>query len=408
MSTSIASDTNTNTSNNAHEDVKPTIYSMLTDQPISIPDANIFGVCRPVSDFEKLNCVGKGAYGVVYRGRDKINQEIVALKKVRMEKEQWGLPISSMREINLLLDLRHENIVELREIAVGKSLRSIFLVMTYCEQDLASLLDHMSQPFSESQVKCIALQLFRGLDYIHKRFIVHRDIKVSNLLLTDSGCLKIADFGLARQFTLPNGTMTPMVVTLWYRAPELLFGTKYQTTAIDIWSCACVIGELLSHRPLLPGQSEIQQINLIIEMFGTPTEKIWSGLNDLPALKNFSLRQQPYNNVKQTFPWLSAAGLRLLNFMFMYDPSKRATAEDCLRSSYFKEPPLPCDPELMPSFPQHRNQKPSSAATARLSALPPQLSSSSETQTNVNEQRKRQNHPPLRVGYTNIKRPRES
>jgi cyclin-dependent kinase 10 len=143
-----------------------------------------------------------------------------------MENEQWGLPISSMREINLLLNLRHENIVELREIAVGKSLRSIFLVMTYCEQDLASLLDNMSQPFTEAQVKCIALQLFRGLNYVHKRFIVHRDIKVSNLLLTDSGCLKIADFGLARQFTLPNGTMTPMVVTLWYRAPELLFGMK--------------------------------------------------------------------------------------------------------------------------------------------------------------------------------------
>jgi cyclin-dependent kinase 10 len=143
-----------------------------------------------------------------------------------MENEQWGLPISSMREINLLLNLRHENIVELREIAVGKSLRSIFLVMTYCEQDLASLLDHMSQPFTEAQVKCISLQLFRGLNYIHKRFIVHRDIKVSNLLLTDRGCLKIADFGLARQFTLPNGTMTPMVVTLWYRAPELLFGMK--------------------------------------------------------------------------------------------------------------------------------------------------------------------------------------
>jgi cyclin-dependent kinase 10 len=288
-----------------------------------------------------LNCIGKGTYGVVYRGRDKINQEIVALKKVRMENEQWGLPISSMREINLLLNLRHENIVELREIAVGKSLRSIFLVMTYCEQDLASLLDHMSQPFTEAQVKCIGLQLFRGLNYIHKRFIVHRDIKVSNLLLTDSGCLKIADFGLARQFTLPNGSMTPMVVTLWYRAPELLFGmtnryiyfeifqfvfsigSKYQTTAIDIWSAGCVLDELLCHRPLLPGRSEIQQIDLIIDMFGTPTEKIWPGLNDLPSLKNFSLRQQPYNNVKQTFQWLSHAGLRLMNFMFMYDPSKR-------------------------------------------------------------------------------------
>jgi cyclin-dependent kinase 10 len=154
-----------------------------------------------------------------------------------MENEQWGLPISSMREINLLLNLRHENIVELREIAVGKSLRSIFLVMTYCEQDLASLLDNMSQPFTEAQVKCIALQLFRGLNYVHKRFIVHRDIKVSNLLLTDSGCLKIADFGLARQFTLPNGTMTPMVVTLWYRAPELLFGMKEIFFIRNIFFC---------------------------------------------------------------------------------------------------------------------------------------------------------------------------
>ncbi|CAF1045900.1 unnamed protein product [Rotaria sp. Silwood1] len=407
MSSSEANNSNNNTTNN-NEETKTTIYSMLTDQPITIPDSCLFGACRPVSDFEKLNCIGKGTYGVVYRGRDKISQEIVALKKVRMENEQWGLPISSMREINLLLNLRHENIVELREIAVGKSLRSIFLVMTYCEQDLASLLDHMSQPFTEAQVKCIALQLFRGLNYIHKRFIVHRDIKVSNLLLTDCGCLKIADFGLARQFTLPNGTMTPMVVTLWYRAPELLFGSKYQTTAIDIWSAGCVLGELLCHRPLLPGRSEIQQIDLIIDMFGTPTEKIWPGLNDLPSLKNFSLRQQPYNNVKQTFPWLSNAGLRLINFMFMYDPSKRATAEDCLRSSYFKEAPLPCENDLMPSFPQHRNQK-SSSSNQHRPALPARLSSSSnEPNSLVNDNRKRQNLPPLRVGCTNVKRIRKS
>ncbi|CAF1011231.1 unnamed protein product [Adineta steineri] len=388
--------------NSINEENKTTIYSMLTDQPITIPDSSLFGTCRPVSEFEKLNCIGKGTYGVVYRGRDKISQEIVALKKVRMENEQWGLPISSMREINLLLNLRHENIVELREVAVGKSLRSIFLVMTYCEQDLASLLDHMSQPFTEAQVKCIALQLFRGLNYVHKRFIVHRDIKVSNLLLTDSGCLKIADFGLARQFTLPNGAMTPMVVTLWYRAPELLFGSKYQTTAIDIWSAGCVLGELLCHRPLLPGRSEIQQIDLIIDMFGTPTEKIWPGLNELPSLKNFTLRQQPYNNVKQTFSWLSTAGLRLMNFMFMYNPSKRATAEDCLRSSYFKEPPLPCETELMPSFPQHRNQKSIPSSQTRPAVPVRSSSSSNEPNSIVNDNRKKQNQPPLRVGCTDM------
>ena len=222
----------------------------------------IIYIFRPVSEFEKLNCIGKGTYGVVYRGRDKISQEIVALKKVRMENEQWGLPISSMREINLLLNLRHENIVELREIAVGKSLRSMFLVMTYCEQDLASLLDNMSQPFTEAQVKCIALQLFRGLNYAHKRFIVHRDIKVSNLLLTDGGCLKIADFGLARQFTLPNGTMTPMVVTLWYRAPELLFGVErnFSFGKRSLFSVSFKVRNI-KRLPLISGQLVVFWVN---------------------------------------------------------------------------------------------------------------------------------------------------
>ena len=128
----------------------------------------------------------------------RFTDEIVALKKVRMDREKDGLPVSGLREISLLLTCQHENIVELKEIAVGKSLDSIFLVMSYCEQDLASLLDNMQTPFSESQVKCIMIQLLKGLSYMHQNFIVHRDLKVSNLLLTDTGGLKVADFGLAR------------------------------------------------------------------------------------------------------------------------------------------------------------------------------------------------------------------
>ncbi|CAF0992164.1 unnamed protein product, partial [Didymodactylos carnosus] len=132
---------------------KVPLYSLLSkDKQFSIPDELSYGTCRCVSDFEKLNCIGKGTYGIVYRGRDKISNEIVALKKVRMENEQWGIPISSMREINLLLNIHHQNIVELKQVVVGKSLRSIFLVLSYCEQDLASLLDHMTSPFTEAQV----------------------------------------------------------------------------------------------------------------------------------------------------------------------------------------------------------------------------------------------------------------
>ncbi|KAF6076908.1 cyclin dependent kinase 10 [Phyllostomus discolor] len=315
------------------------------------------GRCRSVKEFEKLNRIGEGTYGIVYRARDTQTDEIVALKKVRMDKEKDGVPISSLREITLLLRLRHPNIVELKEVVVGNHLESIFLVMGYCEQDLASLLENMPTPFSEAQVKCIVLQVLRGLHYLHRNFIIHRDLKVSNLLMTDKGCVKTADFGLARAYGIPVKPMTPKVVTLWYRAPELLLGSCTQTTSIDMWALGCVLAELLAHKPLLPGTSEIHQVDLIVQLLGTPSENIWPGFSELPLASQYSLRKQPYNNLKHKFPWLSEAGLRLLNLLFMYDPKKRATAGDCLESSYFKEKPLPCEPELMPTFPHHRNKR---------------------------------------------------
>ncbi|KAI6077710.1 Cell division protein kinase 10 [Aix galericulata] len=297
------------------------------------------------------------------RARDTVTDETVALKKVRMDNEKEGMPVSSLREITLLLELHHPNIVELKEVVVGNHLESIFLVMGYCEQDLASLLENMQTPFSEAQVKCIILQVLKGLQYLHNKYIIHRDLKVSNLLMTDKGCVKIADFGLARTYGMPPKPMTPKVVTLWYRAPELLLGTTTQTTSIDMWAVGCILAELLAHKPLLPGTSEIHQIDLIVQLLGTPNENIWPGFSKLPLVSQYTLRKQPYNNLKHKFPWLSEAGLRLLNFLFMYDPKKRATAKDCLESSYFKEKPLPCEPELMPTFPHHRNKRAASTST---------------------------------------------
>uniref|UniRef100_H2SBU8 Cyclin dependent kinase 10 n=1 Tax=Takifugu rubripes TaxID=31033 RepID=H2SBU8_TAKRU len=318
-----------------------------------------------VSENLKLNRIGEGTYGIV-SSPDTKSDEIVALKKVRMDKEKDGIPISSLREINLLLRLRHPNIVELKEVVVGSQLESLFLVMSYCEQDLASLLENMQTPFSEAPgVKCIILQLLRGLEYLHHNFIIHRDLKVSNLLMTDKGRVKIADFGLARMYGIPQQPMTPRVVTLWYRAPELLLGTKSQTTALDMWAVGCILAELLAHKPLLPGTSEIQQVDLIVQLLGTPNENIWPGFSKLPLIGQYSLRKQPYNNLKNKFIWLSEAGHRLLNLLFMYNPQRRATAKDCLESSYFKEKPLPCEPELMPTFPHHRNKRAALPAESR-------------------------------------------
>ncbi|XP_054631245.1 cyclin-dependent kinase 10 isoform X2 [Dunckerocampus dactyliophorus] len=382
------------------EEPEPIKLKSIKNKVFTVPKNDRFGSCRSVREFEKLNRIGEGTYGIVYRARDTKSDEIVALKKVRMDKEKDGIPISSLREITFLLRLRHPNIVELKEVVVGSHLESLFLVMSYCEQDLASLLENMQTPFTEAQVKCIILQLLRGLGYLHHNFIIHSDydprspaangenrvagmlepvpadfgreagytldwwlangsldLKVSNLLMTDKGCVKIADFGLARMYGIPQQPMTPRVVTLWYRAPELLLGSKTQTTALDMWAVGCILAELLAHKPLLPGTSEIQQVDLIVQLLGTPNKNIWPGFSALPLIGQYSLRKQPYNNLKNKFTWLSEAGHRLLNLLFMYNPQRRATANDCLESSYFKEKPLPCEPELMPTFPHHRNKR---------------------------------------------------
>ena len=302
------------------------------------------------------------------RARDKTTNQVVALKSVRMDHqpEEGSFPLSSLREINILMNLHHKNIVRLKEVVAGRKLNSIFLAMEYCEQDLANLIDNMPVPFSESQVKCIMIQLLDGLIYLHGQFVIHRDLKVSNLLMTDKGVVKIADFGLARKIGEPfSGVVTPIVVTLWYRSPELLLGSQKQTSAIDIWAVGCILGELLLNRPLLNGRSEIQQIDMIIEMVGSPNEEIWPAMNELPHLKNFSIRQQPYNNLRSYFPGLCESGIALLNATFMYDPLRRATAQDCRESEYFREHPLPCPPDLMPSFPQHRLKKPSGGKGGR-------------------------------------------
>lgn len=335
-----------------------TVVSPDTHEELKIPQDGALGACRSVSEFEKLNRIGEGTYGIVYRARDIKSGEIVALKKIRMEREKEGLPVCSVREITLLMGLRHKNIVELTDVVVGRELENMFLVMKFCEQDLASLIDNMNSPFTESQVKCIMVQLLDGLSHLHQNYIIHRDLKVSNLLLTDKGCLKIADFGLARTVGVPAKPLTPKVVTLWYRGPELLFGAETYSIALDMWSVGCIFGELLNNKPLLPGTSELHQVELIVNLLGTPNDTIWPGFSSFSVPSKVTLKQQPYNNLKQMFHWLSEAGDKLLNDFLTYNPARRVTARKARRSVYFREKPLPVEPELMPTYPHHRNTKP--------------------------------------------------
>ncbi|CAL5349729.1 hypothetical protein CsSME_00036758 [Camellia sinensis var. sinensis] len=336
-----------------------------TPEPVGPPQrtVNMLQGCRSVDEFERLNKIDEGTYGVVYRAKDKKTGEIVALKKVKMEKEREGFPLTSLREINILLSFHHPSIVDVKEVVVGSSLDSVFMVMEYMEHDLKGLMEAMKQPFSQSEVKCLMIQLLAGVKYLHDNWVLHRDLKTSNLLFNNQGELKICDFGLSRQYGSPLKPYTHLVVTLWYRAPELLLGAKQYSTAIDMWSLGCIMAELLAKGPLFNGKTEFDQLDKIFRILGTPNETIWPGFSKLPGVKVNFVKHQ-YNLLRRKFPAtsftgspvLSDAGFDLLNQLLTYDPEKRITAEDALKHEWFREVPLPKSKEFMPTFPAQHAQ----------------------------------------------------
>uniref|UniRef100_A0A175YSB5 cyclin-dependent kinase n=1 Tax=Daucus carota subsp. sativus TaxID=79200 RepID=A0A175YSB5_DAUCS len=316
-------------------------YSRDTPEPAAPPQrsVNMLQGCRSVDEFERLNKIDEGTYGVVYRAKDKKTGEVVALKKVKMEKEREGFPLTSLREINILLSFDHPSIVDVKEVVVGSSLDSIFMVMEYMEHDLKALMETKKQPFSQSEVKCLMLQLLEGVKYLHDNWVLHRDLKTSNLLLNNRGELKICDFGLARQYGSPLKPYTHLVVTLWYRAPELLLGTKQYSTAIDMWSLGCIMAELLSKEPLFNGKTEFDQIDKRCICF------------------RYNLLRKKFPATSFTgSPVLSDAGFDLLNKLLTYDPEKRITADAALNHEWFREVPLPKSKDFMPTFPAQHAQ----------------------------------------------------
>ncbi|KAL5717712.1 cyclin-dependent kinase [Ranunculus cassubicifolius] len=334
---------------------------LKTPESTSSPQRNTINCCRSVHDFERIRKIGSGTYGVVFQARDKKTGEIVALKKVKMEKEREGFPITSLREINILVSLRHPSVVEVKEVVVEEDVKrgkfETYLVMEYIEHDLKGLMDTMKNSFSQSEVKCLMLQLLEAVEYLHDNWVLHRDLKTSNILFSNSGELKICDFGLSRQYGSPLKPYTPLVVSLWYRAPELLLGAGKYSTAIDMWSLGCIMAELLTKEPLFKGESEINQVNKIFEILGTPNETTWPGFSTLPGAKPKFVRQK--SSLRKKFPptsftgsaFLSSAGLDLLERLLTYDPDKRITAQEAVRHEWFREVPLPKSKEFMPTFP---------------------------------------------------------
>lgn len=287
-------------------------------------------------DYEKIEKVGEGTYGVVYKARHKSSNNIVALKKIRLENEDEGVPSTAMREISLLKELKHPNIVDLTDVHLTEN--RLYLVFEFLSMDLKRYIDLIPKDeFLDAKLlKSYLRQMLDALLFCHKRRVIHRDLKPQNLLIDSNGCIKIADFGLARAFVIPVRAYTHEVVTLWYRAPEVLLGCTRYATPVDIWSVACIMAEMATKVPLFHGDSEIDQLFRIFKTLGTPTEDVWPGVTSLKAYKP-TFPQWKRNIFRALVPQLCKSGQDLLEKMLIYDPHKRMNAKSALDHPYFDE-----------------------------------------------------------------------
>lgn len=305
--------------------------------------------------YERLVQVGEGTYGKVYKARNVETSELVAMKRIRMEAEKDGFPITAIREIKLLQGLRHPNIVNLVEMVVSKG--HVYIVFEYMDHDLSGVLHHPYIHFSEAHTKSLMWQLLCGLQYMHERGVLHRDLKGSNILLNKSGQLKIADFGLARRFERGKEAglegrgrgrdYTNRVITLWYKPPELLFGATVYGEEVDMWSAGAIFLELFTRRPIFQAGDEIDQLYATFKLMGTPSLTNWPEARDLPWFELFKPKLEQPSRLRETFfgpekNVKTEAGMALAERLLSLRPHDRPSAREALTCPYFtsEDPPM--------------------------------------------------------------------
>ena len=287
--------------------------------------------------YTKVARVGQGTYGVVFKAKDLQTGEFVALKKILLHGDDEGVPATSIREIALLKEVsQHRNIVQLKEV-INEN-HKLYLAFEFLDKDLKNYMKSISGFLNPKLVKSYLYQLVLGINFCHMHRVMHRDLKPQNLLIDSSGLLKIADFGLARAFSIPLPQYTHEVVTLWYRAPEVLLGSKKYSTPIDVWSIGCIFAEMAENYPLFPGDSEIDELFQIFRVLGTPSETTWPGVTSLPDFKPMFPKFKADGLGKRVTQLSEGSdGLDLLVKMCTYEPSKRVSTKQALKHPYFND-----------------------------------------------------------------------
>ncbi|KAK6534570.1 TFIIH complex serine/threonine-protein kinase subunit kin28 [Arthrobotrys megalospora] len=309
---------------------------------------------RTKKKYTKDRKLGEGAYAVVNLGHRRATATEaavpVAIKKIKVNTEfRDGLSMDAIREVKYLRELHHPNIIALLDVFSSKN-QNLCLVLEFLDSDLEMIIKDSSLTLSMADVKSWMLMSLRGLWWCHKSFILHRDIKPNNLLLSASGVLKLADFGLARSFSDPYRPMTSNVITRWYRPPELFYGAKFYSSAVDIFSLGLVFCELMLRTPFLPGNTDLHQLELICQALGTPTEENWPGVTSLPGYHEAGVhvKERGTDFFMNTFIAAGESGVELLMKMIRLDPRRRCSAREALNANWFSQEPYPTQPVNLP------------------------------------------------------------
>jgi len=324
--------------------------SSAPSAPYKRPQPLTFG-CNSVENYERLSHIDEGTYGIVWKARSLKTNSLVALKQLKFpesESQAVGFPVAALREISVLQDLSHPHILSTHEMVIGSTSSKVFMVMNLMSCDVKVAIERLPEVMSQGEAKSVMRQLVSAVEYMHGKFYLHRDLKTSNVLVSrDTGKVSICDFGLARKYEIPLKSYTQMVITLWYRCPELLLGETLYGPEVDMWSLGCMFAEILNLEVLFQGQGEVDQLNRIFKLLGVPNGGNWEGFEKLPHANTFSFKGPKGSKLREAFPsnsfsgktYLNDGGFDLLSRMLSKDPKKRISAGDAAKHHYFTEAP---------------------------------------------------------------------